>query len=172
MKISSLTIDERVSGPLLPLPPLLPDCYFSCSRAESQFSPFANLLLCIIKHHMWSTVESRIAFWYFLWPGLCTNVSAHFGDRNPTGVARRGEQWPQSLVLTLGCDLRRATAVALHSADRTCRDQAGAPQVSTFVHQISWLTPPWHDSLNPKTRGASEAKCTSFPFFPLYLFRL
>lgn len=61
------------------------------SGRESVPPPLANLPLCIIKHHMWSTAKSRIAFWYFLWPGLCTNVSAHYGDRNPTGggAARR-----------------------------------------------------------------------------------
>lgn len=99
----------------------------------------------------------------------------------PQGAARRGEQWPQSLVFKLGCDFRslparRATAGPFHSAGTTCRDRAAAPQVSTILHQISRLTPPWHDSVNFKTMGASEAKCTSFtpkcvPFFPLHLFR-
>lgn len=141
MKISSLTIDERVSGPLSPLPPLLPDCYFSCSQAESQFSPLANLPLCIIKHHMWSTVESRIACWYFLWPRFCTNVSVHFSDRNPTVVARR-EQWPQSLVLKLGSNFRflpgrRATAVGFHSARDTLRQSWSATGVNYSASGIT-----------------------------------
>lgn len=159
MKISSLTIDERVSGPLSPLPPLLPDCYFSCSRAESQFSPLANLPLCIIKHHMWSTVESRIAFWYFLWPGLCTNVSAHFADRNPTGVARRGEQWPQSPVLKLGCDLR---TFILHT---------GRAETKLELHRCQLFCIKYHGLLHRGTTQSilKPAKCTSFPFFSLYI---
>lgn len=63
----------------------------SAAVRQSQFSLLANLPLCIIKHHMWSTVESRIACWYFLWPRFCTNVSAHFWrpQSHSGGVARR-----------------------------------------------------------------------------------
>lgn len=184
VKISSLTIDERVSGPLSPLPPLLPDCYFSCRRAETQLSPFANLPLCIIKHHMWSTVESRIAFWYFFIIFFFVAVALHkqAGPLWPTAVPqRRGEQWLQSLVPKLGCDLgagREATAAALHSADTTCQDGAGAPQVSATLHQISWLTPQRRDSVDYKTKGASKAKMQTpslsfiFPLFSLEILRI
>lgn len=104
----------------------------------------------------------------------------------PTSATAIPQRWRceensglQSLVSKLGCDFRFlpgrwATAVAFHSVETTCRDGAGAPQVSTILHQISWLTPPWHDSVNFKTRGASEAECSPFtpnfcPFFLLWI---
>lgn len=63
-RLLSLTIDESVSGPLSLLPPLLPDCYFSCRRAETALGldvgTSTNTALCIIKHCVQSSKGTRI----------------------------------------------------------------------------------------------------------------
>lgn len=72
------------------------------SALRPDAAPSTNLALCIIKRRMRSTAESRIVFCIFAAGGLRVNVSAE--SRNPTPVAPRGEQWPQSHLIKLSCD--------------------------------------------------------------------
>lgn len=102
----SLTIDEGVSDPLSLLPALLPDCYFSCGRAETALrldvALPTNTALCIIKHCMRSPEETHIMFCIFVVRAVhkCT---AQVGNRKPTLIACEGSL--QSLLINVGCDL-------------------------------------------------------------------